>query len=99
MPYVTESYYTDTFYGEAVTPSTDFAKYEARAEDVINMVTRNRISDIDSLPPSIAELVRKAVCAQIEWYVWNGVETSITGLSDMILLICSIRNLALWKRF
>ena len=45
------------------------------------MLTGNKVKEagIENLPASVAELVRKAVCAQIEWYCYNGYESSVIG--------------------
>lgn len=80
MAYVSGNFYLNEFYGDAV-PDGQFQKYESRAEDVVDALTRNRIKEagLDSFPASVVLLIQKAVCAQIEWYVWNGLETAVLG--------------------
>jgi len=85
MPYVTATYYRDTYGGVDVsTWARDFDKYEARAERMIDLLTRGRIkaAGIDSFPAAVADLIRNAVCAQIEYYAWNGLDTSINGTTN-----------------
>ena len=86
MPYVDATYYRDTYGGDDVsTWARDFARFEARAERMIDLLTRNRIKNAGGLcafPPSIQSAIRNAVCAQIEYLGWNGLEASINGTAS-----------------
>lgn len=83
MPYVDAEYYLTTYYGNPVTPATDFPKYEARAEEVIDALTRYRVQQqgLENLPSNLQTLVKNAVCAQISYFVEEGISTAISGQS------------------
>lgn len=80
MPYVTEAFYTDTYYGMTV---PNWERYDARAEDLIDQITRYKIqrAGIASFPALTQTLIKKAVCAQIEYYIQNGIDVAQTGIS------------------
>lgn len=81
MAYVDSTYYTDIYIGVSVDPS-DFPRYEARAEEIIDLLVRGRIAsgEIASYPPDVQDKIRKAICAQIEYYVYNGIDVAATGV-------------------
>lgn len=72
-------YYTQYMGTEAAEP--DFPTLEARAEDVICAMTRWRASadTIASLPAPIQTLVKKAICAQIDFFAVNGLDIMSDG--------------------
>lgn len=76
MAAVTYSYYTDTYLGDAVAAS-DFPRYEKRAEDVINNVTRG--VDVSTLPASVQDAYKAAICYQIDYFAEVGLSTAVTG--------------------
>lgn len=82
MPYVDKTYYDNTYIGAAV-DTTDFPRYEKRAEDVINQLTRNRIlhAGVSAFSDAMQECIKNAVCAQIEHYVYNGIDAANSGIS------------------
>lgn len=82
MAYVDETYYTGTYIGVSV-DSSDFPRYEARAEEVIDLLIRGRIASggMASCPPEVQTAVQKAICAQIEYYVYNGIDVASGGIS------------------
>ena len=77
MAYVTESYYETTYFG--VDAGTDFNRLAARASDDITSAcpmadkdsTGEALDQTDLTVEQIA-LLKKATCAQIEYYVQNG---------------------------
>lgn len=73
MPYVTETYYKNTFNGEPVDPA-DFPSLRMRAEEIIEEMTLYRVSETLFLtyPKEVQECIKKAVCAQIEYLDANG---------------------------
>lgn len=73
MSYVDEAYYNDTFYGEPV-DSADFPSLCERAGELIEELTLYRLTPITflAMPESVQDLVKKAVCAQIEYLDANG---------------------------
>lgn len=77
MAYVTESYYTSTYFGTSA--GTDFNRLAARASDDItaqcpiqNKDATGEVLDLSLLTIRQLALLQKATCAQIEWYVNNG---------------------------
>lgn len=80
MAIVTYTYYKDTYLGETIA-QTDFPRAEARAERLVAQITRGRATaeTFAALPPFQQAAVTDAICAQIEYYVLNGVDISIAG--------------------
>lgn len=75
---VTEEYYTETYLGEAVDMAA-FPRFNKRAEELVKHITHGRIKDYETFSAELQEAVQNAICAQIEFYVENGIETSIIG--------------------
>lgn len=73
MAYVDEEYYKDTFHGESV-DSADFPSLCARAGELIEELTLYRLTPLTflAMPEDTQEIVKKAVCAQIEYLDANG---------------------------
>ena len=67
---VDESYYKDVFKGAEV--NDDLPTLLDRASDIVRQHTLRRLDDIDSLPHSVQENVKKAVCSQAEFIDANG---------------------------
>ena len=67
MMIVDYAYFTDTYLGEGVAES-DFPRLEMRSEDALNDLTRGQLDNFDSFDSDIQTLVKKAICAQIEYY-------------------------------
>ena len=59
----------------------DFASLEARAEDVIGAMVKWRVTadTIASLPASIQTLYKKAICAQVDFFAVNGLDSAVGG--------------------
>ena len=83
MAYVDYTYYTDVYFGASL-EADDWNRYEARAEEAIDLLCRGRIAsgEIASNSPAVQTLVRKAICAQIEYYIENGIEVAVGGIKD-----------------
>lgn len=79
MAIVDLTYYTVTYMGQEATES-DFPKLEARAEDVICSMTRWTVTadTIASLTEHQQMLVKKAICAQVDYFAVNGLD-SVAG--------------------
>lgn len=82
MAIVDLAYYSTVYLGQEAT-DCDFPALEARAEDIIGVMTRweataDTIADLD---PFQQTLVKKAVCAQIDFFAVNGLD-SIAGNTD-----------------
>lgn len=71
--YVDYDYYDETFKGESVDPS-DFPALCERAGELIEELTLYRLTPTTflAMPENIQNLVKKAVCAQIEYLDANG---------------------------
>lgn len=77
MAYVTESYYETTYFG--VDAGAYFNRLAARASDDITAAcpmadkdSTGEVLDQAALTVEQLALLKKATCAQIEWYVQNG---------------------------
>lgn len=79
MAIVDLAYYTTVYLGQEAT-DCDFPALEARAEDVIGVMTRWEATadTIADLPPFQRTLVKKAVCAQIDFFAVSGLD-SVAG--------------------
>lgn len=73
MAYVDESYYNDTFHGEPV-DTADFPSLCERAGELIEELTLYCLTPLTflAMPEDTQEIVKKAVCAQIEYLDANG---------------------------
>lgn len=78
MDYVDETYYKEEYEGSPVA-STDFPRFARRASDLIDALTNYQIPEIglDKFTELVQELVKKACCAQIEYYQLEGIESDI----------------------
>lgn len=61
----------------------DFEALESRAEDVIGAMTRWQVdaNTIATFPDFVQTLYKKAICAQVDFFAVNGLE-SVAGGSD-----------------
>ncbi|QKS71664.1 hypothetical protein FLK61_33825 [Paenalkalicoccus suaedae] len=74
MPYIDADYYNDEFMGTPV-DEADLPRFIRRASDTIDMVTRYKIKDFDTLTDLQKSLVKKAVASQVEYIeIAGGVE-------------------------
>lgn len=82
MAIVDWTYYANVYHGAEAT-SDDFAALESRAEDVISAMTRWQVMEdtVASLPLMTLVLVKKAICAQVDFYAVNGLD-SISWSTD-----------------
>ena len=82
MAIVDWTFYSTVYMGTEAT-QTDFAKLEARAADVVGAMTRWKATaeTVANFSPQIATLIKKAVCAQVDYFAVNGFD-SVTGGSD-----------------
>lgn len=61
------SFYTSTYLGTGVS-TEDFPRIEMRAEEAIDNLTRGALAQFDTMPADVKLLVKKAICAQVEYY-------------------------------
>lgn len=82
MAIVDMAYYETVYRGEEASES-EFPALEARAEDVIGAMTRWQVTacSFACLPPFQKALVKKAICAQIDYFAVNGLD-SVTDSTD-----------------
>lgn len=78
MALVTQTFYTDTYYGETIA-AADFPRYDARAEDMILGLIKKTEAQVLALPSDMLLLVRKAICAQIEYLYEYGLTVAVYG--------------------
>ena len=80
MAIVDWTYYANVYHGTEAT-TDNFAALESRAEDVIGAMTRWQATEdtVASLPLMIHVLVKKAVCAQIDYFAVNGLDSVAGG--------------------
>ncbi len=73
MAYVDFKYYIDTFHGEPVSES-GFPSLEQRAAELIEELTMYRLNEytFDEMSSAMKEIVKKAICAEIEYIDANG---------------------------
>ncbi|MCF6161902.1 hypothetical protein [Furfurilactobacillus milii] len=75
MPIVEEDFYTNNYYGEPLKDSENFNRLEVRAEEMVNSYANNYFDNhnLEDLPSDTDRLnVKKAICAQIEWFIDSG---------------------------
>lgn len=96
MAYVSYEYYQA--YGGDLVQESDFAKYEAAAERLINAVMRYQVNadNFPTLHESIQTAIKNAVCAQMEYYGNVGLEASSVGVSNASFTVgkVSVTNVA-----
>lgn len=82
MAIVDFAYYGTVFMGQEAS-ETDFPALAARAEDVVCAMTRWQVSadTIADLSPFVRTLVKKAICAQVDFFAVNGTD-SATGSDE-----------------
>ena len=83
MAIVDLAYYFEVYMGTEATES-EFPAIEARAEDVIGAMTRwaVRADTIASLPALFQTLYKKAICAQMDYFAVNGLDSVTGGSAD-----------------
>lgn len=84
MAYIDYTYYTDTYKGVPIDADT-FLRLSDRASDVIDQLTNYQIGDITQYPEWMQTLIKKAVAAQVEYFVYAGEQVTHgdVGFSDV----------------
>ena len=67
MMLVDYSYFTDSYLGIGV-EEEDFPRIEMRAEEAVDNLTRGALGNFDTMSSDVQELVKKAICSQVEYY-------------------------------
>lgn len=78
MALVTLEYYQGTFLGEPITADV-FPRYELRAEELILSLIRMNEAKALTLTGDTLTAVKKAICAQIEYFQEYGIGISVYG--------------------
>lgn len=71
------TFYDEVYHGEPV-PAADFPRLFVRAEETLQILTLGRLY---TAPEPLLHTVKRALCAQIEYYVLGGIETASLGVS------------------
>jgi hypothetical protein len=76
MAIVTFEYYSETYLGNQATEE-DFPILDATAENIIGAMTRWKVDEetISNLPTLTQTLYKKAVCAQVDFFAVNGLDS------------------------
>jgi hypothetical protein len=64
---VTYDWFQNTYLGQGVT-SDDYPRLEMRAEEIVSVMTRGATDGFEAFPEAVKTLVKKAICAQVEYY-------------------------------
>ncbi|MCG0634658.1 hypothetical protein IMAU80128_03009 [Lactiplantibacillus plantarum] len=75
MPIVDQDFYAYTYFGEQAPVNINFERLEMRAEEMVNQYANYYFDshNLDDLPLEADRInVKKAVCAQIEWFIDSG---------------------------
>lgn len=78
MALVTLEYYQDTFLGEPVA-AADFPRFELRAQELILGLIRQTEGQVAELSEQLQTAVKKAVCAQVEYFQEYGIGVAVYG--------------------
>ena len=80
MAIVDWTYYANVYHGTEAT-TENFAALESRAEDVVCAMTRWQVMEdtIAAFPIMTQVLVKKAICAQIDYFGVNGLDSVAGG--------------------
>lgn len=78
MSLVSWDYFENTYLGKGVSQA-DFPRLDVRSEDMLDALTRGALSRFTSLSADQQTLVKKAICAQIEYY---GAYTTQVGFAE-----------------
>lgn len=71
--YIDKGYYDNVFKGVPIEDESTFSRFAERASDLIDQVTNYVVyQKIDTFPPFIQEMVKKATAAQVEYYLIHG---------------------------
>lgn len=90
MAIVDQNYYNNVYFGESVA-AADFPRYEARAEQLINSITRGQYTRLLDLftqkgntnaAEALTTAYQSAICAQIEYFIANGLLSVTAAQSD-----------------
>lgn len=73
-------FYSTVYMGQEA-DEVSFPALSARAEDIIGAMTRwaVTVNNIDQIPGQIGTLYRKAICAQVDYFAINGLDSVADG--------------------
>ena len=73
---VTEEFYTQVYMGEAVDTAA-FPRFEKRAEELVNIITKGKLKDFDTFHESIKESIKTCKDNTTDDYTDNDLNTGI----------------------
>lgn len=94
MPYADSTYYLNTYLGVDPNNSTALNRALARASDDVDLATQFSIVEAD-LSATNLTLVKKATCAQAEFYVMNGDTYNEPEKAESVSILSFSQNKAL----
>lgn len=94
MAYADSTYYLNTYYGTDPGNSTELNRALARASDDVDIATQFSIV-VGDLSADILTLVKKANCAQAEFYVMNGDTYNEPERAESVSILSFSQNKAL----
>lgn len=78
MALVTQAFYADTYLGEPIA-AADFPRLDARAEDLVLGLIKKTEAQAEAIAAPVLLLIRKAICAQIEYLNEYGIGVAVYG--------------------
>ena len=76
MAYIDSAYYMNVWGG---VPTDDFTVLAERASDIIDMLTRFKARDFDTLTEFQQEMIQKATCCQVDFFAEYGINSAVYG--------------------
>lgn len=83
MGYIDKTYYDSEYIGEPV-DDADFPRYLARAEEVVDSITRYKVAqkELSTFNDFTQRQFQKAVAAQVEYYALEGIDIANAGITS-----------------
>lgn len=81
MAYVDQDYFMNKYFPSAEIPDEDFVPLAERASDVVDELTMYKVKEngLDNYSDFVQDQIKRAVCAQIEYMNYSGIETVYGG--------------------
>lgn len=81
MAYVDQDYFMDKYYPSVEISEADFEPLAERASDIVDELTMYKVKEngIGSYSDFVQDQIKRAVCAQVEFLYYNGIEASFGG--------------------
>lgn len=82
MAYIDKQYYDNEYKGVPITDESTFNRLAERASDLIDQITSYQIGDITQYPELMQTLIKKAVAAQVEYFLLTG-DSVVHGVNEL----------------